>query len=193
VKRWLPALLSSLLGVVPLSCLGGQTGQPHNTSCEPDQAVSAGEKWGELTVGERAHAFVGHYSATLQWFAQPSTDANQTPVAANDSISIDVSYDGTYARMGCGTLDIPVHAEVSTSGSNFHETGVVKLRFDSTTSLSGQLELQGTRATIDARLVGVANGASPSGTVVPIEGGAPGVWAKFPAPEPTAGAGGTGP
>jgi hypothetical protein len=194
VKRWRRALVWSLLAVVPTSCLGGQTGQPQAAACEAKQ-VSAGEKWGDLTVAERARAFEGHYSATLQWFAEPPTDSSQTPVAAHDSISIDVSYDGTDARTDCSMsmLQIPVHVEVSTSESNFHESGVVDLRLESAASLSGQLELHGMHAAIDADLVGVASGASPSGTVVPIEGDAPGGWAQFPGTEPAAGGGGAGP
>ena len=109
------------------------------------------------------------------------------------SISIDLRYDGAAALAGCGMLQIPVHVDVSTTQSDFHEGGLVNLRFESTTSLRGSFELQGMRATIDADLAEAASGASASGTLIPIEGGAPGGWARFPAPEPAAGVGGAGP
>ncbi|HXK20381.1 MAG TPA: hypothetical protein VNG33_21375, partial [Polyangiaceae bacterium] len=82
--------------------------------------------------------------------------------------------------------------DVSTTASGIHENGIGQLSFGSPAASAASLELQGVHATIHVLLPGVASGASPSGTVVPTEGGAPGGWAEFPAPESAAGAGGGG-
>ncbi|HXK19440.1 MAG TPA: hypothetical protein VNG33_16630, partial [Polyangiaceae bacterium] len=69
MKRRLRALFWSSLVCLAGGCVGGQTGQPSpaSASCNDERPVLASDKWGDLTVAERARAFEGHYRATLAW------------------------------------------------------------------------------------------------------------------------------
>ena len=181
MRRWSRVLVWGFLAL-PASCLGGQTGQPTSTECADKRSLKANEEWGQRMVAERARAFEGHYSAKLQWFEEQRGNPNQTPVALDDTIVIDVTYEGAAAHLICGALYIPMHVDARTTASGFHESGLGQVLITSPTTVSGSLDLQGTRATVFFQLGEPAGGASPSGTVVPIEGGVPGGWAQFAGP-----------
>jgi hypothetical protein len=99
-------------------------------------------------------------------------------LALDDQIAIDVRYEGGGARtVTCEDgLYVSVTVDIESEASGLHEAGTTELRIDSSTA---HLVFMGEHANIGAELGEVESGASPSGTVVPTEGGAPGASARF--------------
>jgi hypothetical protein len=157
--------------------------------------VPAGEVWGDLTPAEQARAFEGQHAAPLQWFEESVHSPTQTPVVLDDSIAIQVTYEGAKGRTNtCQPgLYVPVRLEIRTAASGLIESGVTDVFITRGAPLRATFRLEGAHATIAGELIELTSGMPPSGSIVATGGGAPGGWASFPAESPGAGgAGGSG-
>ena len=183
MKSLLRALFSSVVTVATAGCLGGQTGQPDSGECGASYSLSPTAVWSrDRTPAELAQAFQGQHTAPLTWFEEALDSPTQTPLTLDDQIAIDVRYEGGSARtVSCKDgLYVSVTVDTKSAASGLHEAGTTELRIDSaTTPSTAHFVFMGEHANIGAELGEVESGASPSGTVVPTEGGAPGASARF--------------
>lgn len=180
-QSWL-GLVGALIAALTPSCLGGQTGQPDSLDCSA-MSKGADAEWRGSTVGQLGQAFAGAHTGALRWVEEPPGSAQSTPIAFDDSVTIDIRYLGGSAMVNqCGgDLDMPVTVEVTTATSALSDRGAGTLSFAGTTRpLRATLTFDGAALSVNATLMETTAAQAPQGSLEPHADDTPGGSAHFP-------------
>lgn len=190
VRQALRGARAVLLATLVSACLGGQTGQPGETTaahCDPPVQLSPTSAWSGTTVQAAVTTFAGSYRAGLQWQQEPGSDPRHTPIDFADGAQINVAYDGADATQNClDQLTVPVTVAVTTSQSGIDESGRGSLVLwrnaaggAGSSRLTGSLTYGSSRIDLSATILEASLDAAPSGGFDSRDAALPGASAVF--------------